>query len=916
AAIFDYVAATDGDKLLDDGLCLGFGLKAIESYLGKTVTLDSTASVAVGGPLLNAQLTGAGSFVFSGSQAAKAGNAGSDYSGATTVDGLELTAIANNVFGNTSSLSLVNDASVDFQGNSQTVGALNGESGTSLALGSGSVLSVGGTVHDGSGTFAGVISGAGSLTKLGAGILTLTGDNIYEGGTTIFAGALQLGGGGETGSVTGDIVDNAALIFNRSDDLAYEGVISGSGSMTKLGAGTLTLSGTNTYEGGTTISAGTLQLGGGGETGSVIGNIVDNAALIFNRSDDIAYEGVISGSGSMTKLGAGILTLSGTNTYEGGTTISAGTLQIGSGGTVGSVAGNIAIAENAALIFNRSDEIAYDGEISGAGSLTKVGAETLTLTGDSSSFGGDVTVANGALDLSGKLTAQNITIESGAFFNITGTELNVIGQLNILSGGTLDIVNHPERLLNLGATSELNNNGLIVLNHEANFNFGLGSNILKAGTLSGTGDIQMYVNIANNIGDMLVFTGIATDTRELLLTNLGADPTGSEPALLLAQTGGGSTSTFTGGLCIAGTSLCYQVQDGSQVDGNTNNWYLVLSDLYTPIIGRDPPPPPAPPGIVNYIGAQRINTETGFLQLANLSQRVGEHRSLPTTERQSWARTYRSQGSEDGKRGFGYDQDTTGVQVGQEVLVKSTGNGGTLRAALAFDYARTDADFDDRTGTKRDTGSMKAESYALGGYLTHTTANGAYLDLVVQTAKLHNDFTIKDGEARDKATQKGWRAGLSVEGGCPLWKIDNAWLLEGQAQLSYQYTKYQSFKDNKSKVDAYDADTLRGRLGARLVRELTTAENKPLKLYGLVNVYRDFLKPESVTFVNKSNGVSTNVSERYGKSWGEVGLGVQGWVNKSTSVFGDVSYQRGFSSPDKGSAREGGAVNIGVRFNF
>jgi autotransporter family porin len=337
--------------------------------------------------------------------------------------------------------------------------------------------------------------------------------------------------------------------------------------------------------------------------------------------------------------------------------------------------------------------------------------------------------------------------------------------------------------------------------------------------------------------------------------------------------------------------------------GNDGSWYL------TSLLQASVPSP---------IEAQRINAETGFLQLANLSQRVGEHRYLPL-ELQSWARTYRSQGSEDGKRSFGYDQDTTGVQIGRELLAKSTGNGGTLRAALSFDYARTDADFNDRARSAlnqdKDTGSVKAESYALGGYLTHTTANGAYLDLVVQTAKLHNDFTTKTGTSHDKTTQKGWRAGLSVEGGVPLWKVDNTWLLEGQTQLSYQYTKYQGFKDDTSKVDKYDAETLRGRIGARLVRELTTAENKPLKLYGQVNVYHDFLKPESVTFIN-NDGSSTRISERYGKSWGEVGVGVQGWVNKSTSVFGDLRYQHGFSSPDKGDAREGGSVNIGARFSF
>ncbi len=103
--------------------------------------------------------------------------------------------------------------------------------------------------------------------------------------------------------VPGNVVDNGALIFNRSNALTYAGVVSGTGSLTQAGAGTLTLTGANTYTGGTTISAGTLQVGSGGTTGSLVGNIVDNGALIFNRSNPLTYAGAISGTGSLTKLG-------------------------------------------------------------------------------------------------------------------------------------------------------------------------------------------------------------------------------------------------------------------------------------------------------------------------------------------------------------------------------------------------------------------------------------------------------------------------------------------------------------------------------------------------------------------------------------------------------------------------------------
>ncbi len=145
---------------------------------------------------------------------------------------------------------------------------------------------------------------------------------------TISAGALQIGDGGTTGSIAGNITDNASLVFNRSNDLLYDGVISGTGAMTKLGAGTLILTGENTYTGGTTISAGTLQIGNGDTTGSIAGNIIDNAALDFDRNANITYANVISGTGSLTQQGGGVLLLTSDNTYTGPTLIHNGTLAV------------------------------------------------------------------------------------------------------------------------------------------------------------------------------------------------------------------------------------------------------------------------------------------------------------------------------------------------------------------------------------------------------------------------------------------------------------------------------------------------------------------------------------------------------------------------------------------------------------
>ena len=106
-------------------------------------------------------------------------------------------------------------------------------------------------------------------------------------------------------------------------------IIGGSVGLTKGGSGTLVLTGANTYTGLTTISAGTLQIGNGGTTGSIVGDLNNLANLAFNRSDTVTYSGAISGTGGLTQLGSGTLILANANSnYTGTTTVAAGKLQI------------------------------------------------------------------------------------------------------------------------------------------------------------------------------------------------------------------------------------------------------------------------------------------------------------------------------------------------------------------------------------------------------------------------------------------------------------------------------------------------------------------------------------------------------------------------------------------------------------
>jgi len=124
-------------------------------------------------------------------------------------------------------------------------------------------------------------------------------------------------------------------------------VLDGSTNLVKTDTGTLALSGSNTYTGGTTISQGTLQIGNGGTGGSILGDVTNNASLAFNRSDNIVFNGIVSGGGSLVQLGPGQLTLTGTNTYTGGTTVKAGTLELPAGAALGT--GDIIVGDTRAL---------------------------------------------------------------------------------------------------------------------------------------------------------------------------------------------------------------------------------------------------------------------------------------------------------------------------------------------------------------------------------------------------------------------------------------------------------------------------------------------------------------------------------------------------------------------------------------
>lgn len=236
--------------------------------------------------------------------------------------------------------------------------------------------------HTGSGyvfasSIASAVAGDGAIYQENAGSTTiLTADNSsFSGTVTINGGTLQLGNGGTTGSIgSADVTVNAGAYFNvnRTGNLTIAGDISGGGQLQQNGTGTTILTGANSYSGGTLVSAGVLQ----GNTTSLQGDITNNATLVFDQTTTGTYSGTLNGSGTLTKQGAGDLTLA-ANASTGQVNHNAGTLNINANRTL-SVTNGMNMANGTTLGVDISSTPSV--EVTGGG-FTLAGNNTINITG-------------------------------------------------------------------------------------------------------------------------------------------------------------------------------------------------------------------------------------------------------------------------------------------------------------------------------------------------------------------------------------------------------------------------------------------------------------------------------------------------------------------------------------------------------
>ncbi|KNN93855.1 AIDA autotransporter [Salmonella enterica subsp. enterica serovar Liverpool] len=418
------------------------------------VAIAENAKLELSQGTLDNNVTGEGQIVKSGSDELIV-TGDNNYSGGTTIsdgtliadhaDSLGTGAVANsgvlqvgegeleNTLSGSGSLMKTGTGELTLSGDNSYSGGTTITDGTLTAdhadsLGTGAVANSG-VLQVGEGELENTLSGTGSLVKTGTGELTLNGDNDYSGGTTIDDGVLIADNADSLG--TGAVANSGVLQVGEGE---LENTLSGSGSLVKTGTGELTLSGDNSYSGGTTITDGTLTADHADSLGS---GDIDNSGVLQVGEGEL--ENTLSGSGSLVKTGTGELTLSGDNSYSGGTTITGGTLTADHADSLGTGA----IANSGVLQVGEGE---LENTLSGTGSLVKTGTGELTLSGNNN-YSGGTTIDDGVLiaanvnalgggdvdnagtlklDAEGEFNLANVTTQSGATTELAkGTTLNV-----------------------------------------------------------------------------------------------------------------------------------------------------------------------------------------------------------------------------------------------------------------------------------------------------------------------------------------------------------------------------------------------------------------------------------------------------------------------------------------------------------
>lgn len=452
-------------------------------------------------------------------------------------------------------------------GNTETIGGLSSTgSNQASAIVENALLSTTGRLTVSNVTnqdFAGVLQNGtptGSVlafTKTGTAQQTLSGTtaNTFTGDTTVLAGTLRLNKTAGVNAIAGNVVlgdgsASAVLSLAASNQIADTALITFSG--TGATAGVLRLSGSSeTVAGLSSTSGGGIveNESGAANTSTLTVTVATDTVQTFSGTlrdgDGIGTDGTLA----LSKSGAGTQVLTGDSTYSGGTSVSAGILQVGVGGSTGTL-GSGNIANDGLLVINRSGSLALNQTISGSGNLILSGSGTVALTSSANSYSGDTVVDQGTLQVGSNGTGQTgtgtVSINSGA--TLDGTGVIQASSFNLSNGASLyagdDTAAASHGTLNF---TPANGGGTVSLRGAVFLDISTATNASSVDPLFGGNDIGSAGYIAY-VNDTSRSVGLGAGSHDLLSFNTAGDSTSYDLSFLATS----------GSLQILGSSLTVQ----------------------------------------------------------------------------------------------------------------------------------------------------------------------------------------------------------------------------------------------------------------------------------------------------------------------------------------------------------------------
>ena len=460
----------------------------------------------------------------------------------------------NELIPNSSAVTVNGSLNFASGGGTETIGSLAGSGTVSSVVGGNYSFVIGGSDST---TFSGVInngSGTVSLTKSGVGTQTLSGTSSYSGGTVVSAGQLV----GTTASLQGLITNNASVAFDQATTGNYASTMSGSGSLTKLGGGTVRITGSNSYSGGTTITGGTVEISAGGSAGGSAAGLGTGTVSIASGAQVTYY-----------------LSTTGSHTITNAFSLSGGTLYSEDGNNTFS--GQVTLASGASTISSRyQDTITLAGGLAGSGNVlfTQAGGlgdgPTYVLSGTGANTG-TVRVSGSSNGRITKLQVANVDALQSATLDMAAGD---VGDVVFTATGT--------KTYSLGGLRGARD---LAPSYNSRSVGGNGQSTTYSGVLAGSGGLTKVGGGRLTLAGANTFSG----TTNVQAGDLALDGSivGSLSVASLASLSG--TGTVGGNATISGTHSPGNSPGAQTFNGNLTyeagavvNWELIANTTGTP----------------------------------------------------------------------------------------------------------------------------------------------------------------------------------------------------------------------------------------------------------------------------------------------------------------------------------------------